>query len=232
MIICKKCGFEFEDSFEYCPMCACAVAEEAGFAGGTASEPQMTPEESVALAEKLASDYEALRLIKDEIEDCELEINRNQTLEVRPRYSAFRFFWPFLIIAAIAFWVVFLVGTGIAVVQVNRDGVYVAEFIGFAVAAIILAAGGVRARRKREELNDQYSEIERSRNQASQVQKRRLDELKVKQRKMQREADKYNDQVPVTMRNKSQMERVKASILTGRAQTFSEAVELCHTTSF
>ncbi len=230
MNICRQCGFEFDDLYVYCPKCGLTVASDSDVTGEAVQEAQMTPEESIALAEKLASDFETLGQLKEEIEECEIEIHRNQAPAERPRYSAFRFFWPFLIIAAVVFWVVFLVGIGIAVLHSNRDGVYVAEYVGFAVAAIVLAIGGVRAKNKREEYNDKYTEIERNRNQATHVQKMKLDELKVKQRKLQREVDKYNDILPAAMRNKHQMERVKSTIRSGRAQTFSEAVELCHTT--
>ena len=193
------------------------------------STARTSAEEGIDLADKLSIEYENMRLLKEEITNCERDIKRNQLPERRKRYSAFRYFWPFLIIAVAVLWVVFFVGFIVLFkTEADVDSVYIAEFVSFIPAGIILTIGGKIARNKREAMNMTLVNEERLISKKIYDHQRRLDELKKMQIEVKNNVSEYNYLVPVPLRNKDAMSIVKTFIESGQAKTFSEAVELCY----
>ena len=228
MAFCSKCGFELREGDAFCAKCGQSFAEDAELMGLSSPVVQMTAQESIDLADKLGSIYENLRVIREEISDCEEGIRKNTHDPNPPRYSAFRFFWPFLIIAVVAFWVVFFICIGILLASNgSADGVYVSEFIALIAAVIVLIAGGTRARNKRDELNASVANYERTKSKKKHDLNIKLDELKKSQRAFQKSTEEYSTLVPAALRNKKTMERVKMLIQQGQAQTFTEAIDIC-----
>ena len=193
------------------------------------SSARMSSEEGIDLADRLGIEYENLRILKEEITNCERDIKRNQPPERRKRYSAFRYFWPFLIIAIAVIWVVLLVGCILfAYSNANPTVVYIAELFSFFPAGFVLIIGGKIARKKRESMNMILLNEERLMSKKSYDLNCRLDELKKMQIEVKKNVSEYNYLVPVPLRNKDTMSTVKTLIESGKAKTFSEAVELCY----
>ena len=223
MDFCEKCGTPLRVDGK-CPKCDMPVPVKDN---KTVSD--MSVEESIKLAEKLSEGYEDLKTIKSEMDACEAEIRSKREYKERVRYSAFRFFWPFLIIAAVAYVFVVLAFSMIALSSGNTEFPSFAYLIAFIVAGIILLVGGSRARNKRDSLNVSVINLERER-------QKRLRDLEVKYSKLKQVREEvrkmvceYDYIVPASMRNKLTMDLVKDFLSTGRAQTFTDALELCGT---
>jgi len=228
MAFCSKCGYELREGDVFCAKCGWSLAEGEKLLGLEFDSVQMTPEESVELADKLSVEYENLRLIKEEISNCESDIRKNAPSEKPPRYSAFRFFWPFLIAAMVTFWVIFFIGCIIVMyASWEVDDIYGAEIAGLVVAAIVLAVGGTIASNKRDSLNTGLLNEERYKSKKEHDLKLKLDGLKRKQIEMKKGVQEYNSLVPAALRNKATMNKVKMYIQNGQANTFSEAIKLC-----
>ena len=233
MYYCRKCGFALQDGEVFCPQCGEQKSEtivkdeplSQSSAESGAASPQ-TVEESIELADKLSSKYFALTQIKDEIADCEARIKRSNSIPPARRHSAFKFFWPFLIIASASCTVVTLIGAFIAVAANSEDIVILAEVLGVIAAAIVLIAGGNRARNKRDALNSQVADEEyRLRKSRNELEKN-LEDLKRRRTGLTKAVQDYNYLVPSSARTKAKMDMVKDLLSSGRAQNFRQAVEL------
>ena len=95
MPFCSKCGAELLPNDLFCAKCG---------AQNDISEPvipQMTKEESLAFADKLIAEYRKLEKLDAEIEENNRQIAR--PIEAYPKqHAAFKYFWPFLIYAAVS----------------------------------------------------------------------------------------------------------------------------------
>ena len=233
MYYCRKCGFGLQDGEGFCPQCGeqktettVAVEQSSETASKSGATSPQTVEESIELADKLSSKYFALTQIKDEIADCENQIRRSNNVPVARRHSAFKFFWPFLIIASVSCSVVTIVGAFIGVASNSEGMAYVGEFLGLIAAAIILVAGGSRARNKRDALNSQIADGEYRQKKARNELEKKLEDLKRRRTGLTKAVEEYNYLVPYSARTKVKMDMVKDLLLSGRAQNFRQAVEL------
>ena len=225
MAFCSKCGKVLNEGDVFCSECGQPVSVE-----NRASSVQMSVEESIALAEKLSADYDELNKIRDEISDCELELKKTETnTDTSVRYSAFRFFWPFLIIAFVVFWLVVIIGIVFLATaeSASRSAIYGVDCAALIAAAIVLIIGGVRARNKRDYYNANMSSLIRSKNKKEHDLKIKLDMLKTKLRVKKKAADEYNSIVPLQFRTRQYMDKVVSLLKAGRAQSIDEALELC-----
>lgn len=227
MSFCSRCGYELKEGDVFCSQCGRAVEEDAKIPETDAASVQMTREESISLADKLGSEYEDLRMIRGEISNCQLDIRRCEPSKNPARYSAFRFFWPFLIAAMVSFWLVYFIGAVIAYLSLRSEGIFISEIAGFVVLAAVLIFGGSYARNKRDSLNMSLVNQERMNSKKEHDLKIRLDELRKKQIQVKKGTEEYNSLVPAALRNKSAMNKVKMYIQGGQADTFAEAIGLC-----
>ena len=231
----RKCGAQLKEDDVFCFMCGQPIdrqANEDAFAktetGNEASVseqalPQMSKEESIALAEKLRDEYSA-------IERLQKEINENQTALKKPvvlsgrRYSMFRFFWPFFIFAYLALNVVYIIGIIISAGNDDADGFLASFFIAIAAAVGILIFGGIHASRKRDRLNEQLGAEEYM------IRKRQRDlethtaEIMKNLSIKKKEVSESQNLVPIRFRTKRCMERVLILLQTGRAESFADAI--------
>ena len=122
---------------------------------------KMSKEDSIALAERLTHEYKALEKLRTQISD-------NETILKRPvdgsyaQHAAFKFFWPYLIYAAVAFWVLYFLFVFIAS-GTSSAGVLIVGMLCLCSPVILLIVGGVKAFRSREEANAAESEAIRRR---------------------------------------------------------------------
>lgn len=185
----------------------------------------VTKEESIALAEKLKADYASVELLANEINNNEAILSK--PVEYNPgRHTAFRYFWPFLIYAYLAFHAVYIVGVVICVANDDKGGAVLAFFIALAVAAGLLIFGGSHAGKKRDRINKALSDDEY-------LKKKRYKELAESTNGLREQLDKqlsefgeYHQLVPFKFRTREHMERVIFLLQTDRAENFSEAVNL------
>lgn len=227
MSYCRKCGFKLTGGDLFCPQCGHENKDSGNpdedYAGAVAPQ---TVEDSIRLAETLGTKYEALKEIKDELDDCEAQLKRNSHSMRAPRHSAFKFFWPFLIIAGVVIFVITLIFTFIGIASGEEGMVYVGELLGLIGAGITLIAGGSRARNKRDALNSTIADEEYRQKKLVHDLEKRVEELKNKRAALTKAASEYNYLVPISMRSKSRMDMVRDLLESGRAQTFSQAIEL------
>ena len=171
MAICVNCGTELTGEDVFCPKCGAknVIATDAvSEATAVAAAPEMTKEESIAFAEKAVTLYKNYERLKKEIDDNRSQLSKPGPDGVVKRYSAFRFFWPYLIYAAVALNVFYFFA------QLSSRSYGMAMFMLLAalvVPVVLLIVGGVSARRKRDASNELAVRAVNDR-------RRHLDELK------------------------------------------------------
>ena len=235
MAYCRKCGAQLKDDDVFCFMCgqpidrqanadAFAAAQNAtAVAAPEQARPQMSKEESIALAEKLRDEYSV-------IERLQKEVNENQTALQKPvvlsgrRYSMFRFFWPFFIYAYIALNAFYLIGMIISAGNNDETGIAFGFVIGLCAAVGLLIFGGIRAGRKRDMRNEEIAEEEDMIRKRHRDLETRTAELITKLNNKKRGVSEYQNLVPIRFRTKHYMERVLILIQTDRAADFYEAL--------
>ena len=227
MPYCSQCGKLLSDEDEYCSKCGLPVSEDRNITFGNSDTGAMSVEESIALVKEMSSKFEAINKLKTSISDCEAEIEKLRPSANKVRYSAFRFFWPFLIISLVAYWVIVLIGCIVSVKTDDISGIYISEFAGFIVIAVILIAGGLNSQKKRDFLNFTVREEESIRKKKYDEKQKEIELLKNSLKDLKASAAKYDRLVPFRMRHKSKMDIVIDLLENGRAKTIEEAVEIC-----
>lgn len=220
MAFCISCGRELKDDDLFCPKCG-AKNETV-----TVEEPMAAPEskeESIALADKLFSEYKSLERVTREIEDVKSRLCL-QVGNTPKQHAAFKFFWPFLIYAAIAFTIGYVIASICAYSSPEAALFFLA--LGLIAIPILLIIGGVRAVRLREEYNrTEYDSVIR-RNQQQELDKRNHDALIRKRQNILDKLKEYNPIVPVTLRDSASMSKIKILLQTDKAESFGDAVKI------
>ena len=197
----------------------------------------MNREESIALVNELCSEYRAVRGLQKEIGDNgNLLRELNDTKFVPKRL--FPFFRRYLIIGVITL-VVMLIPTlmfsGVIFFisfESNLKPVYpmtaiaILFLINLAVPAVIIICGFRKAKRRRDELNRQ--DVEKA-----EYNKKRMDELMLRTDELRKQKEakleslqKYNDIIPEHLREGEKIERLKLLLVTGKAETISDATAM------
>ena len=180
-----------------------------------------------ALAEGLAEKYDSLEKINGEIKDKVFELKNMPVFDTPQKYSTFRFFWPFLIIAAV---VCFAVTFFTSFITSGSSGYLVAKIIGYATIPVILLIGLFIAKALKKSANEEIEAKERTQSRKYNDLIKKIDELKVRQNTLEEQLSDYNNLIPMSLRNRTQMLRVKTILETGRAETLEEAIELIRKT--
>lgn len=234
MGFCIKCGRKLQDDDLFCPKCGTpnenavesGPAVESASAAVPAAEPVTAPadkEASIALADKLFKEYKDFERLNKEIGDVKIRLST--PVENTPRlYSAFRFFWPFLIYSAIAFTLLSTVARIIVYSSVEAGIFFL--ILSLLSIPILLITGGVRAVRLRDELNTGvYSDLSRRREQQK-TDKQNSEALFRKRDRAMESLRKYDSIVPRDLRNSSSMNKIKALLQSNKVENFAEAIEL------
>lgn len=237
MAFCNKCGKEITNEDLFCPKCGNKIElepsdyvkpeVEATEEKVPASEfSSMTREESIALAGKLATEYGALEKLKQEIDEAEAIIKR--PLPEPLRHTAFKFFWPFFIVAGVVYFVVYLVVAALFIAGGSSGdmGGTAGGFIGLIAFAATLILGGNYARNKRDNMNLQESmRLQTLRGKIDEM-KKKTATLKTKYSTKKKELSEYDDIVPTSRRTKQNMEKAKALLEGGKAENLFDAVRM------
>ena len=235
MAYCRKCGAQLKEDDVFCFMCgqpidkqanADAVAElEKAIPSPESARPSLSKEESIALAEKLRDEYSAIERLQRELGDNQAALQRPVILSGR-RYSAFRFFWPFLIYAYIALNAFYLIGMIISAGSNDETGIAFGFVIGLCAAVGLLIFGGMRAGRKRDMRNEEIAEEEDMIRRRHKDLETRTSEIITKLNNKKRGVSEYQNLVPIKYRTKHYMDRVLILIQTDRAAGFYEAIDM------
>ena len=231
MPFCSKCGIELNAGDVFCSKCGFKVftgveTEQLSSSAdlNTSEKLVLTREESIALADKLSREYKEYERLNQEINDNERTLNRPSDYTFRP-HAAFKFFWPFLIYAVIAFWFFYFLFLFIASGGSSSAAVIFAVLC-LGAPVVLLIIGGIRATRLRDEYNAAESESIRTRKKNEHDLKKRTDELRSKRTVVKRRLDQYNNVVPSAFRTSSRMEKVRILIQSGKAEDFYEAMDM------
>lgn len=229
MPFCPMCGNEIKAGELFCSGCGNrlsgtkdvptyqALQTPDPSASQTEDYSAMSKEESIKLTEQLGTKYHSLEKMQKEIKELTDSLNHSANYQTK-RYSAFRFFWPYLVYAAVAC-TIFYYATGLT------RSLFFAPLI-LIVPVILIIVGAVRSRKMREECNYDAANYAVTRAQKMEEERKRLYELTAREARLRSQMDKYNGIVPVQMRNKSKMLYAKKMLETDKAGNFAEAMAM------
>ena len=229
MPFCPMCGEEIKADDLFCPRCGSRLSDtgpvtpfQAPKTPDTSALPTedfsaMSKEESIKLTEQLGAKYNSLEKLQNEIKELVNSLNHSANYQVK-RYSAFRFFWPYLIYSAVACTICYIL-TGLTGSLFFLPGVVV-------LPVILIIVGAVKSRNMREASNYDAANYAVTRAQKTEEEKKRLRELTAKEAKLRSQLDKYNGIVPAQMRNKSKMLYAKKMLEMDKASNFAEAMNM------
>jgi hypothetical protein len=187
----------------------------------------MSKEESIGLAETLAKKYYQVSQMTGEVNNVKEELERAKKQSEKPvaRYSAFKYFWPYLIAAVVAEILVVVLGGIILSSGTYTNSAYSAySFFKFATPVAIIIIGLVLAIRKRNSLNRVAVESHST----DLIREKKLEEdLEAKKKRIAEFKDQikeYDDLVPEKLRQKIFMEKVKKMLESGEADDFADAI--------
>ena len=218
----RKCGLELQDDDVFCAKCGNKIEKIIEDNSESAALPSMTKDESIELAEKLKKEY-------GDLEKMQKEINENKTIISKPippakHHAAFKFFWPYLVASVVSINALYLLGYILTLASQAAGFLYTFSIIGLITAVVLLIVGGKTATSKRDSLNCQVeNEMQYKRKKHKELQEKTTS-LQNRYSVKKTQLEKYNDLVPLQFRTSRYMERVKALIMTGKAENFIEAI--------
>ena len=102
MPFCTNCGKKLRDSDVFCYNCGHSVEEDKVTVSAVIPVEELPEQDhGVKIAEKLCEQFSMLEKVSKEISECERDLAEGSRSVTLPKYSAFRFFWKFLVIAGI-----------------------------------------------------------------------------------------------------------------------------------
>ena len=184
----------------------------------------LSKEESIKLCDRLGADYYSLAKMQSEINSLS-NTSRNDALYQPKRYSAFRFFWPYLIYGAVSFSICYF----LALLSYLSFPLMIFFLIAcFVLPIVFVIVGGVRARILRAQCTRDAEDNAYRRRVKMDEERERLDDLISSEKKLRAELALYDSIVPENMRNKSRMGYARKMLETDKAKTFEEAMHLIH----
>ena len=226
MALCVNCGSELTGDDVFCPKCGTRNEIANDVVSEAAAEyavPEMTKEESIAFAEKASTLYKNYERIKKEIEENKSQLSRPGPDGEVKYYSAFRFFWPYLIYAAVALNVLYF----FAQLSVRATGLALLLLAAaLIVPVVLLIVGGVNARRMRDSSNALAVRAVNDRKRHLEELKKETSVLETKRVKMAAELKEFEALIPLSHRNSTSMSKVSLLLKSNKAETFTQAVDM------
>ena len=219
MRICPNCNTQLKDDDLFCKKC------------GQKIEQRLSHEDSLYLAADLEKKYAERDNTKSELAELERESLKYNLPARRPRYSTFRFFWPFLIISQIA---VFVVGMGLVFVLIATGHLDISEdalkallyLLAFITEGVTIIIGVIVAVNKRNRLNARLEAEEMVIMGKQRNINDRIAELRTLLRTQDYAVKEYEGRVPPILRNERGMRRVRELLEGGQAEDFDQAVHM------
>ena len=184
----------------------------------------MSKEESIKLCDRLGNEYYSLQKMQSEINSINNFI-RTEAFYQPKRYSAFRFFWPYLIYGAVSFSICYF----LALLSYFSFPLMCFFLIAcFMLPIVFVIVGAVRSRILREQCNRDADNDAYRRRQKVEEESKRLEELISSEKELRAQLAGYDSIVPENMRNKSRMGYARKMLEADKAKTFEEAMHLIH----
>ena len=226
MAFCSNCGAVVKDGSSYCEICGQVVVPDTQVFLSSVSPRPATKEESIALCNALASKYASYEKIKEEINDLEFSIKKMEVTPHAPRYSFFRFYWPFFLIALGACFFSTLI---IGLLTINADyevSSLFSRLAGYLSIPVVLGIGVVIAKKRQNSANDKLAQNEMTMTSKASSMRAKVKDLKDQQNRISEELQDYKDLLPVNMRNKNSILKIKKTLDLSQAETIEQAIEL------
>ena len=182
----------------------------------------MTKDESIALAEKLKKGYANMDALKDQIESNEAQIRSRTSTSIRG-HSYFKFFWPWLVIAAVLFILIGFIHKSFFRYSAN-DVQYTFMTLKYIIPIVALVAGAFVAGAKKQNDSNQVLEAERSAEEAVEKLRTANEDNRKNIERIRRELEEYNTLIPPKARTKTAMSRVVSLLKTDKAEDFEDAI--------
>ena len=226
MAFCPNCGSVVTDFNSYCEVCGQVVVPVSqGFLSSFAPLPA-NKEESIKLCNALASKYATYEKIKEEIHDLEFSIKKMEVKPNAPRYSFFRFYWPFFLIALGACFFSTLIVAFLTMSVDYEVGELLSRLAGYLSIPVVLVIGIVVAKIRQRKANDRLAENEMGITSQISAMRAKVNDLKREQNQLSDELQGYKDIIPVNMRNKDSILKIKKVLDLSQAETIEQAIEL------
>lgn len=226
MAFCPNCGSVVTDFNSYCEVCGQVVVPVSqGFLSSFAPLPS-NKEESIKLCNALASKYATYEKIKEEINDLEFSIKKMEVKPNAPRYSFFRFYWPFFLIALGACFFSTLIVAFLTMSVDYEVGELLSRLAGYLSIPVVLVIGIVVAKIRQRKANDRLAENEMGITSQISAMRAKVNDLKREQNQLSDELQGYKDIIPVNMRNKDSILKIKKVLDLSQAETIEQAIEL------
>lgn len=201
---------------------------------GMAQGGPMTRDESIALAYKLSKEYDHLKRLEENITGLEKRVAVPADADIR-QYHAFSYFTKPLVASLIVATALVIPGYMLASISnfLYKSGgdtivftpMMVFLFIAF-IFALIHFIGGFYARAKCAEMNRIEKERVFSNLKLKKEQKKTIESLKEEYIEYSEYLEKYDSLIPPPARNKESMDRIRVMLMSGKAETFEEAVRI------
>ena len=196
--------------------------------------------ESIALANELGLEYRAVKEIQKKIDENETLLSEYN--EAKPEHRRLiSFFWRYLLIAGIVF-IVMLVPTIVLSLVIffiafesKLPAVYpqiaiaILFIINVAVPVLIIVCGYRKAKRKMRDFNLKDEEKAAYNKKRKDELMRQTDEFRMQKNARLESLRKYDDLIPESLREGETMETLRRLLVAGKAETFSDAIELLNT---
>ena len=220
MRICVNCNTPLRDDDVFCKTCGLKI------------EDRLSLEDSIFLAKELEKKYAERDRLKKEISDLEIESAKYRLPERRLRYSAFRYFWPFIIYSQLS---CLVVGIVFVIILLNSRLIDMGEeslktlitFFCFLGMGATIIFGAVYARIKRDRMNRKLEEEEQVKSNEQMKIEFKISELRGSLRNLEYNLKDYEKRVPEFMRYESGMKMVRQLLENGEAEYFDLAVCKC-----
>lgn len=202
----------------------------------------MNREESISLANELCLEYRAVKEIQKKIDENETLL-REYNEEKPAHRRLISFFWRYLLIAGIVFMVMliptimFSFAVFFIAFESNMKPVFPQTAIALlflnnlAVPAVIIACGYRKAKRKMSDRKLEDDEKAAYNKKRTDELMRQTDEFRVQKNARLESLQKYNDLIPESLREGEKIESLRRLLVGGKAETFSDAIELLSTYS-
>lgn len=187
----------------------------------------LTREESIQLAYELTGKYNDLSVKEAEFMDIKDKLDNLPDHSKDPKYSSFRFFWPYLIVAAVVEAVLSTMASLYVMTSSEASPVvcFVYGILILATWPTVMIYGGIKAKKRRDEYNEGVTMNARNSERIKLEYENKLQEKERELVILEEELEKYNDIVPPTMRTRDCMETVRRTIENGLAESFNEAID-------
>ena len=213
MVNCWKCGAVLNEGEDFCSKCGLRIR---GFD---------KPSDKADLIKKL----DEYRLLLDEYEYIVATVQpqdnfpREEGQTAFKKRSFFRFFWPFLVIAAVILYVVGALTSLFGTASKDVVTLLLGTLLGVVMAVVVIVFGVKVAKRKQADVNgkaEEMDELAKDRYNRGVANQKKIDRLAV----LEEKKDKLDPLVPVGFRDFDHVAKIEEMIMKNRADSIEEAI--------